>query len=91
MTRRPTSAASGTSRARRRRSSSHRTRCGSATRTGGPDGVEEGHAAAWKRFAPVVADWVDVAVANGPEGLRADWLEVLAGATPPRTGHVIQL
>jgi Protein of unknown function (DUF2855) len=57
----------------------------------GPDGVEAGHAAAWKRFAPVVADWVDVAVANGPEGLRADWLEVLAGSTPPRTGHVIQL
>ena len=57
----------------------------------GPDGVEEGHAAAWKRFAPVVADWVDVVVARGPEGLRADWLEVLAGSTPPRTGHVIQL
>jgi hypothetical protein len=57
----------------------------------GPDGVEAGHAAAWKRFAPVVADWVDLAVANGPEGLRADWLEVLAGSTPPRTGHVIQL
>ena len=57
----------------------------------GPDGVEEGHAAAWKRFAPVVAGWVDVVVADGPEGLRADWLEVLAGSTPPRTGHVIQL
>jgi hypothetical protein len=57
----------------------------------GPDGVEEGHAAAWQRFAPVVADWVDVVVADGPEGLRTDWLEVLAGSTPPRTGHVIQL
>jgi hypothetical protein len=57
----------------------------------GPDGVEHGHAEAWKRFAPVVADWVDVVVADGPEGLRADWLEVLAGTTPPRTGHVIQL
>jgi Protein of unknown function (DUF2855) len=57
----------------------------------GPDGVEAGHAAAWKRFAPVVADWVDIAVAEGPEGLRDDWLEVLAGSTPPRTGHVIQL
>jgi hypothetical protein len=57
----------------------------------GPDGVEAGHAAAWARFAPVVADWVDVVVADGPAGLRADWLEVLAGSTPPRTGHVIQL
>jgi hypothetical protein len=57
----------------------------------GPDGVEDGHAEAWQRFAPVVADWVDVVVADGPEGLRADWLEVLAGTTPPRTGHVVQL
>jgi hypothetical protein len=57
----------------------------------GPDGVEEGHAAAWKRFAPVVAAWVDVTVAEGPEGLRDDWLEVLAGGASPRTGHVIQL
>jgi uncharacterized protein DUF2855 len=57
----------------------------------GPDGVEEGHAAAWKRFAPVVSGWVDVVVAQGPEGLRADWLEVLGGSTSPRTGHVIQL
>ena len=57
----------------------------------GPDGVEEGHAAAWARFAPVVAGWVDVVIADGPAGLRGDWLEVLAGSTPPRIGHVIQL
>ena len=57
----------------------------------GPDGVEQKHAEAWARFAPVVADWVDVVVGNGPEALRADWLEMLAGSTPPRTGHVIQL
>ncbi|MDQ6698147.1 MAG: DUF2855 family protein [Actinomycetota bacterium] len=56
----------------------------------GPDGVEERHAEAWARFVPVVADWVDVVVGTGPEALRADWLETLAGATPPRTGHVIQ-
>ena len=57
----------------------------------GPDGVEERHAEAWARFAPVVAGWVDVVVGEGPEALRADWLETLAGDTPPRTGHVIQL
>jgi hypothetical protein len=57
----------------------------------GPDGVEERHAEAWGRFAPVVAGWVDVVVGTGPEALRADWLETLAGDTPPRTGHVIQL
>ena len=57
----------------------------------GPDGVEEHHAEAWLRFAPVVADWVDIVVGDGPTGLQADWLETLAGDTPPRTGHVVQL
>jgi hypothetical protein len=57
----------------------------------GPDGVETEHAKAWARFAPVVEGWVDVQVGTGPEGLRAAWLEVLAGGVPPRTGHVIQL
>jgi hypothetical protein len=57
----------------------------------GPGGVEQAHAQAWARFAPVVAGWVDVTVADGPEGLQAAWLEVLAGGVPPRTGHVVQL
>ena len=57
----------------------------------GPHGVEERHAEAWARFAPVVADWVDVEVGSGPDGLRSAWLETLAGHTPPNVGHVIQL
>jgi hypothetical protein len=57
----------------------------------GPDGVETRHAQAWARFAPVVQGWVDVVVGTGPQALHADWLETLAGATPPRTGHVVQL
>jgi hypothetical protein len=57
----------------------------------GPNGVEERHAEAWSRFAPVVARWVDVVLGEGPEALRAAWLETLAGATPPRVGHVVQL
>lgn len=57
----------------------------------GPDGVEERHAEAWRRFAPVVEGWVDVILGVGPEALQADWLETLAGQTPPRTGHVVQL
>lgn len=57
----------------------------------GPDGVEQKHAEAWARFAPVVEGWVDVVVGVGPEALRADWLDTLAGSTPPRIGHVIQL
>src|SRR4051794_1372984 len=57
----------------------------------GPDGVEQRHAEAWSRFAPVVAQWVDVVLGEGPEALRSAWLETLAGDTPPRVGHVIQL
>jgi hypothetical protein len=57
----------------------------------GTDGVEVHHAEAWARFAPVVADWVDVVVSEGPEGLRSAWLDTLAGSTPPRTGLVVQL
>ena len=57
----------------------------------GPDGVEMRHAEAWARFAPVVAGWVDVTLGTGPTGLDAAWQEVLAGATPPRVGHVVVL
>ncbi len=57
----------------------------------GPAGIEDAHAKAWKQFVPVVEGWVDVVVGTGPEGLRADWLETLAGATRPRIGHVLQL
>jgi len=57
----------------------------------GPDGVEIRHAEAWARFAPIVAGWVDVTLGAGPTGLDAAWKEVLAGATPPRVGHVIVL
>lgn len=57
----------------------------------GPRGVEERLGEAWARFAPVVAGWIDIVIGEGPEALRADWLETLAGATPPRTGHVVKL
>ncbi len=57
----------------------------------GPDGVEDRHALAWKRFAPVVQDWVDVVVGSGPEGLDVAWQLTLAGSVAPRTGHVVQL
>jgi hypothetical protein len=57
----------------------------------GPHGVEERHAEAWARFAPVVDDWVDVVLSEGADGLRDAWLETLAGDTPPRNGLVVQL
>jgi hypothetical protein len=57
----------------------------------GPSGVEDGHAEAWAAFRPVVQGWVDVVVGTGPQDLQAVWLEVLAGRTPPRVGHVVAL
>jgi hypothetical protein len=62
-------------------------------RTGdwGREGLDQRFAEAWQRFAPVVEDWVDVVEQHGPEALRAVWLEVLAGRSAPRTGHVLTL
>lgn len=57
----------------------------------GPRGVENRFADTWRRFAPVVEAWVDVTEGKGREDLRDAWLEVLAGRTDPRTGHVIAL
>lgn len=60
-------------------------------RTGdwGREGLDRRFADAWHRFAPVVEGWVDVVVQNGPEALRAVWLEVLSGRSAPRTGHIV--
>ena len=58
----------------------------------GPSGVEEGHAdgvgaasSRWCRTGSTSSS------APAPRGCRQVWLEVLAGRTPPRTGHVVQL
>ena len=75
----------------RRRSSSPPTRCASATPTGAPTGSSCATPRPGPGSRPVVAGWVDVTVGTGPDGLDAAWREVLAGATPPRNGHVIQL
>ncbi|MEE3919475.1 DUF2855 family protein [Micromonospora sp. BRA006-A] len=57
----------------------------------GRDGLDERFADAWQRFSRVVSGWLDVRVGAGPEALRDAWLDVLAGRTPPRVGHVVQL
>jgi hypothetical protein len=57
----------------------------------GRAGFDERFGAAWRRFAPAVAAWVDVRVSSGPEGLRDVWLAVVAGGGDPRAGHVVQL
>ena len=57
----------------------------------GPGEIEKRHAESWREFAPVVEEWVDVEVSEGPEGLKAAWLEVLSGRSDPRTGNVVTL
>lgn len=57
----------------------------------GRDGLEQRLDDAWQRFVAEVGAWVDVSVSHGPDGLRDTWLEVLSGASTPRSGPVVQL
>lgn len=57
----------------------------------GRDGLDERFTDAWRRFSRSVSEWLDVQVGDGPEALRHAWLDVLAGRTPARVGHVVQL
>jgi hypothetical protein len=57
----------------------------------GREGLDQRFADAWRTFAPVVAEWVDVVEAHGPEGLERVWQEVLSGRADPRSGHVVTL
>jgi len=61
------------------------------TKDWGRDGLDARFGEAWRRFSPVAADWVDVVVGQGAEGLRDAWLDVLSGRTPARTAHVVAL
>lgn len=55
----------------------------------GAEGLAERFAAAWRAFAPKAEESVDVVRHEGPEALRDVWLDVLAGRTAPREGHVV--
>jgi len=55
----------------------------------GREGLDQRFAAAWQRFAPAAEGWVDVITAHGPQALRQVWLDVLAGRSAPRVGHVV--
>ena len=57
----------------------------------GREGLDQRFAEAWRTFAPVVEDWVDVVVQHGPEALERVWREVQAGRADPRAGHVLTL
>ncbi|MDG4807526.1 DUF2855 family protein [Micromonospora sp. WMMD1120] len=57
----------------------------------GRDGLDARFTEAWRRFAAVLGEWLDVQVGTGPAALQRAWVDVLAGRTPPRVGHVIQV
>jgi hypothetical protein len=57
----------------------------------GREGLDRRFAEAWQAFAPVVEQWVDVVVGQGPGALEQVWREVQSGRTDPRAGHVITL
>jgi hypothetical protein len=57
----------------------------------GREGLDQRFADAWRTFAPVVQDWVDVVVGHGPEALEQVWHEVQGGRADPRAGHVLML
>ena len=55
----------------------------------GREGLDLRFAQAWRSFAAAAEGWVDVVRHRGPDALREVWLEVLAGRSAPRTGHVV--
>jgi hypothetical protein len=55
----------------------------------GREELDRRFAEAWRAFAPVVENWVDVVVGDGPEALDRVWHEVLSGRADPRAGHVL--
>jgi hypothetical protein len=57
----------------------------------GRERLDQEFAAAWSEFVPQARTWVDVVVGQGPDPLKAAWLDVLDGTVSPRTGHVLVL
>lgn len=55
----------------------------------GREGLDLRFADAWRSFAAAAEGWVDVVRHHGPEALGQVWLEVLAGRSAPRVGHVL--
>ena len=55
----------------------------------GREGLDLRFADAWRSFAAAAEGWVDVVRQHGPKALGQVWLEVLAGRSAPRAGHVL--
>jgi hypothetical protein len=57
----------------------------------GRQGLDQRFTDAWRTFAPVTAEWVEVVEKHGPDALEEVWHEVQSGRADPRSGHVITL
>jgi hypothetical protein len=55
----------------------------------GREGLDLRFTDAWRSFAAAAEGWVEVVSHRGPEALGQVWLEVLAGRSAPRVGHVL--
>jgi hypothetical protein len=55
----------------------------------GPGGLDERLGRDWTAFVTATRDWLSVAFVAGPDAMRAAYLEMLEGRTPPSRGVVI--
>jgi hypothetical protein len=53
--------------------------------------LEEAFAGAWRRAVGWTDGWLEVRRSTGPDEVRAAYLEVLEGRSPPSVGHVLSL
>jgi hypothetical protein len=53
--------------------------------------LDEAFAAAWHRAVAWSDGWLEVQESRGPDAVRAAYLEVLDGGSPPSVGHVLSL
>jgi hypothetical protein len=57
----------------------------------GAQKLEETFAAGWRRAVAWSDTWLEVRRSDGPDAVRAAYLEVLEGMSPPNVGHVLRL
>lgn len=57
----------------------------------GPGGLEQRFGAAWQRFLPSVAKWLELQRGQGPGVVRSTYMDVLEGRARPAQGHILAL
>ena len=67
------------------------TRITKRTEDWGAAGLDERVTDAWRPFVEWAHEWLEIRRGDGPEGLKAAYLEVLDGGVPPKAAHVVSL